>query len=519
MKTKMKRSVINGILLCLLAVVFAVQTAAAAYAGVAGDGAFQDMQWEELFRVPVLTSDGTIQSICVTDEYIIAMENVDDSAGTPDIVTAYYRNDRDAEGKKVEQYAQALQNSEQNWEHCNGMAWNPNTDLIYVAPYTNINEDNRGCIFVMDPHTLEYLYSIKITDEYNILGIAYDKEENRYIMQSNTDGQYRMLILDEDFNITADLGASDLTPGTNSQDCCVMGDYVINSPLTYNMGIGEYIHVYSLSRNAMVYNGELGIPVENAETLEPESFAETEPGVLLMDMSVHYTDGTRGAIIYQTVLPYQFYVLAVAEGGTISGGSNELSRGSECTVTYTAEEGKELAAIEVDHESVEIGDYQDGYTFRNLQDNHTIEVHFKDPAEIMEETPTPTETATPTPEETGFTEDPQGEKVETVRDNSLQQTVGTAWNFLRLHWAKILLVICTILLVIVGILYYRQLARERDRKRQASRAARESARRQARRRMRDDYIEEDEEENRWDMETDIPDESDPVDPADEDRDS
>ncbi len=58
----------------------------------------------------------------------------------------------------------------------------------------------------MDPDTLQFKRQIKISDDYNILGIGYQEEQDRYIIQTNIEGGYSFKILDSDFQIVEDLG-------------------------------------------------------------------------------------------------------------------------------------------------------------------------------------------------------------------------------------------------------------------------------------------------------------------------
>ena len=196
---------------------------------------------------------GVVQSICATEDYIICIENTADNAVDTDTVSAYYRNDVDENGNPVERYSLAKRVSDMNWEHGNGIAYNPNTNEIYVALYTNLIPENRGCLYVMDPQTLAYKRKIKVSDDYNILGIDYKEDTNQYVIQTNADGGYSFKILDADFHVVEDLGSYAATAkGDNFQDLVVDGDYIINFPLTLNMGIGDYLHVYSISRKTMV---------------------------------------------------------------------------------------------------------------------------------------------------------------------------------------------------------------------------------------------------------------------------
>lgn len=158
------------------------------HAEIASDDAFVGVTWEKIFEDDIEGPKGVVQSICATENYIICIENVEDNAEKSDIIKAYYRNDTDAHGNPVEKYSLAKRVVERSYEHGNGMAYNPNTGEIAVALYTHLDPENRGCIFLMDSETLSFKRKVKIADDYNILGIGYDGENDRYIIQTNVDG-------------------------------------------------------------------------------------------------------------------------------------------------------------------------------------------------------------------------------------------------------------------------------------------------------------------------------------------
>ena len=93
--------------------------------------------------------------------------------------------------------------------------------------------------------------------------------------------------------------------GDNFQDLCVSGDYIINFPLTLGLGIGDYIHMYSISRREMVSDAQLDFRFENVVSDEPESICELEPGVFLAAVNVDYADGPQ-ICLYKTMVPYNF---------------------------------------------------------------------------------------------------------------------------------------------------------------------------------------------------------------------
>lgn len=277
------------------------------HAEIASDRAFDGAVWEKIIEDDIEAEEGVVQSMCVTDYYIIMMENVAEDGTTPDIIKAYYRYDHDENGQPVERYSLAKCVQDMCYEHCNGMAFNPNTREIVVALYTSYNAENRGCVFLLDADTLEFKGRMKISDDYNILGIGYDQTEDCYYIQTNADGGYTFKKLDSQFQIVDDYGTMEgYSKGTNFQDLCVSGDYIINLPLTLNMGIGDYINMYSISRRVMVSDTQMNFNFEGVSADEPESICELEPGLFTVTVTQSYADGRRTVAVYKTMVPYNF---------------------------------------------------------------------------------------------------------------------------------------------------------------------------------------------------------------------
>lgn len=297
-------------------------------AEIASDNAFEGVTWEKIIEDNIEGPLGLVQSICATEDYIICIENYADGTVEPDIIKAYYRNDKDAEGNPVQKYSLAKRVADLDYEHANGMAYNPDTGEIAVALYTNLKPENRGCIYIMDADTLEYKRTVKISDDYNILGIGYDEAQDRYVIQTNADGGYSFKILDGQFQVTEDLGEyAGTAKGDNFQDLCVSGDYIINFPLTLGMGIGDYVHVYSISRRALVSDPQLNFNFENVIADEPESICELEPGVFLATVTVVYADGRRTNCIYKTMVPYNFTAAEVEKQEEDAAGTGNAEEG------------------------------------------------------------------------------------------------------------------------------------------------------------------------------------------------
>lgn len=311
---RMKKGIIMSCLFCVLCSLCRMSVLGA---GIASDNAFEGAKWEKIIEDSIEGEQGVVQSMCATEHYIICMENTGDDTDAPDVIKAYYRNTVDENGNPVEQYSLAKRVAEQNYEHANGMAYNPKTDEIAVALYTSNDEQNRGCIYLMDAQTFAYKGKVQIADQYNILGIDYDEENDRYVIQTNVDGGYSFKILDNQFQVTEDLGEYRGTAkGDNFQDLCVSGDYIINFPLTLFMGIGDYINMYSISRRALVSDSMLDFQFEGVLHDEPEGICELEPGVFAAAVNVVYEDGRRAVCIYKTMVPYDIPMSIVKEEET-----------------------------------------------------------------------------------------------------------------------------------------------------------------------------------------------------------
>lgn len=295
-----------------------------ARAEIASENAFEGVVWEKIIEDMLETPYGVVQSLCATEDYFITIENIADGSDEADIVKAYYRNTTDADGNQVQQYSLAKRVALTNYEHANGMAYNPNTKEIAVALYSSDHPENRGCIFLMDSETLEYKNTVQIAADYNILGIGYDTANDRYVIQTNAEGGYSFKILDSQFQIIEDLGSyADTAKGDNFQDLCVSGDYIINFPLTVNMGIGDFIHMYSISQRKMVSDAQIDFRFENVVEDEPESICELEPGMFLAAVNVTYADGYRSICLYKTMVPYNFSADQAGEEGIFDEKKNE----------------------------------------------------------------------------------------------------------------------------------------------------------------------------------------------------
>lgn len=86
------------------------------------------------------------------------------------------------------------------------MAYNPVTHEILVSGYSSPDASNYGCIFRLDPDTLEQKERIQLSTSYNILGIDYLPSTGGYLIQTDADGGYGFKLLDASLQIVDDWG-------------------------------------------------------------------------------------------------------------------------------------------------------------------------------------------------------------------------------------------------------------------------------------------------------------------------
>lgn len=283
-------------------------TAAASpcFGGIREASAFENLTWEKVYEEELLAPQGVLQSVCATEDYIICIENTSDEEDLPDTVSAYYRNNTDSQGNPVTPFSLAMRKKETNWEHGNGMAYNPSRKEIYVAPYTANDPENRGCLLIMDGENLQYKGKIKVSDTYNILGIGYRADQDQYVIQTNEEAGFSFRILDYQFQEIEDMGEyQGSSVGTNFQDLHVTEDYILNFPMTLHMGIGDYLNVYSIAGKKLLLSSQMTFPFTDVKNEEPEGICETGQGEFLAAVSEDRNDGRRMFAFYQTQVPYE----------------------------------------------------------------------------------------------------------------------------------------------------------------------------------------------------------------------
>lgn len=288
----------------LLLIVITAAIFAASYSICYANGTLlSDFSSELLFQQDFHAVNGIVQAVCADENYIYTIENVADDASRGDVISAYYKNTTDENGNPVQQYSLAKSDDTQHLEHGNGLAYNPNTRQLLVAPYTSVDTENRGCLITIDPDSLKITGRIKISDSYNILSVSYDRSNDIYYIQTNDEGQYDILKLDSDFNIIEELGAEDPTPGYNFQAFCISGDYLLQSPLTLFLSNTNYVMAYSINGRDVEDCVAVDFGLSGYAKVEPEQIARLDDTSFILAMNGTRDDGTGTAFFYKITFP------------------------------------------------------------------------------------------------------------------------------------------------------------------------------------------------------------------------
>lgn len=379
------------------------------YAGIKDATVFQNVSWSYKGETGVFSDTGWLQSMCTTENYIICLENSSTTESTPDTLMAFYKNDKDENGNPVEKYSLAKTVCEKDYEHGNGMTYNPNTNEILIVGSTPLNEENRGLVYIVDADTLKFKRSVKLTSTYKLLGIAYDEENNNYIVQYFNDGYTTSFFVRVDADTFAQVGDvfyARMWTNIRHQDFCISGDYLISLAFTDGVTNSNVMHIYDVATGELMAQYALNIN-KTGEFIEPESICELSPGEIMIGNALK---NPRRIAFYSTTVSAAFKLTTSVENGTITGSQKTVDYGSDYTVTYEPDEDYEIEHIYVDGQEVSLTDHPDSYTFEAISKNHTIDVKFKEK---------PIFTIT-TSAENGFID----VSVDKHRDNDVQITYG-----------------------------------------------------------------------------------------------
>lgn len=330
--------------------------------------------WDAVAETSIIDKNGQLQSICATDQYIVCFVDGNKKTTAPDTLIALYRNSTDAEGNPVEPYSYAFHVTERDYEHGNGMTYNPTTQEIAIAGLFTNDSSNAGAVFIVDANTLLFKRKVQVGNgSMNYFGIDYDQDHDRYILMANRIADYSFIFTDHNFQITDILNLRLSHSRSSFQDFCVTGDFIISIPYMQRDGYMNIVDVYSISQQARVGSYYLTLPGHDSFDVEPEGICQLEPGHLLMASIVK---GTTNFKLYETYLPIVYSVITSAENGTITESALELPEGTSHTVSYSCTEGYRLDRLIVDGTDQSVSDHPESYTFAGLDSDHTINAVF-----------------------------------------------------------------------------------------------------------------------------------------------
>ena len=360
-------------LLCLL-LVFCTLLPQTTFAAVRTT-ALETAQWNTVAEASIIDEGGWLQSMCATDQYIVCLINASRNGTEPDTLIAFYRNTTDPQGNPVKQYSYAFHVTQMDFEHGNGMTYNPNTREIAIAGLFNNGKNNRGAVFIVDADTLQFKRKVTVENgKWNFFGIDYVAEKDQYVLMANRPADYSFIFTDGNFQVTDTLNLGLSSSRSSFQDFCVVGDSIISIPYMQRDGFMNVVDVYSISQKARVGSYYLTLP-DSAFSVEPEGICQLEPGHFLMASAVK---GSTVFKLYETHLPIYHTITASAENGSVSQQTAEVDPGGSCTITYSSEENFRLQKLVVDGTEVDAAAYPDGYTFTNVQEDHTISAVYEE---------------------------------------------------------------------------------------------------------------------------------------------
>ena len=123
----------------------------------------ETVPWNMVTESSIINEKGWLQSMCATDQYIVCLVNASKKTTEPDTLIAFYRNTTDADGNPVEQYSYAFSVTETDYEHGNGMTYNPNTQEIAIAGLFTNDPSNAGAVFIVDANTLHFKRKVQVS--------------------------------------------------------------------------------------------------------------------------------------------------------------------------------------------------------------------------------------------------------------------------------------------------------------------------------------------------------------------
>lgn len=371
---KGKRTHMLAVICLLILVIALVADTVDTGAKIKEVSALENPQWTMVGQTGVTTEEGWLQSMCVTDNYIVCFENASNKNNEPDTLMAFYKNDYDENGNPVQRYSLAKTVTERDYEHGNGMTYNRNTNEIIIAPAKPRKKENMGIIYKVDAATLAYKDTVQVADSsLRVAAVDYDAENGQYILlEGDKQNNYKMVFTDENFQELRSFGVIGSEQGIVCQDFTTSGDYmlVITTPQE-EFGGSSGLLVFSKSQESQLAYYRLHMDVAGGQ--EAQSIAEVSPGHILVAVALH---DPRSIGFFETELQAVFKVTTSVENGDVTGGSDQLDEGSNYTVTYTPDEDYELSTLFIDGVEQDKSVYPTSYTFENLSGDHTLDARF-----------------------------------------------------------------------------------------------------------------------------------------------
>lgn len=332
--------------------------------------------WSMVTESSIINEKGWLQSMCATDQYIVCLVNASKKGTDPDTLIAFYRNTTDADGNPVEQYSYAFSVTETDYEHGNGMTYNPNTQEIAIAGLFTNDPSDAGAIFIVDANTLQFKKKVQVGNgSINFFGIDYVPEKDQYVLMANRIADYAFYFTDSDFQIVDKLNLHLSYSRSSFQDFCVAGDAIISIPYMQREGYMNVLDVYSISQQKRIGSYYLTLPGHDAFEVEPEGICQLEPGHFLMASAII---GTTRFRLYEATLPLVHSVTTSAVNGKITDTNLEIDEGDSYTVSYGCDSDHRLQSLLIDGEPVDITRYPTSYTFSDLQEDHSIQAIFEE---------------------------------------------------------------------------------------------------------------------------------------------
>lgn len=334
---------------------------------------FDAGKWTYIGDTGQIENRGSIQSMCVTRDYIICAVNAGNQTTEPDTLIAFYKNDYDINGNPVEQYSYAFQISEMDYEHCNGSTYNEQESKVVIASGPDINKENMGTVYVLDADTLKFEKQVSVFDSGEaVIALDYVKGKNQYVLLTELGGHFKFILTDSEFRILDTIVEGNRSEGNKFQDFCISGDYIIGLPYFRGGRVEQRIQLYSISKAKWIANYPL-ILEDDMSKMEPEGICETSPGHFMVGTIIKRPRPRRIGL-YALQVPVVYRIKTSIENGTISKGSKKVDYGAKFKVEYTPDEGYEVKEILVNNKQVEVKKHLKKYTFDDVDDDQTIRV-------------------------------------------------------------------------------------------------------------------------------------------------